>query len=46
MSRRGNIPAVAGIEVRAAVPADLPQIAAVALATGPRAFVVGARRLP
>jgi GNAT superfamily N-acetyltransferase len=30
----GNIRAVAGIEVRAAVPADLPQIAAVALATG------------
>jgi GNAT superfamily N-acetyltransferase len=30
----GNLAAVAGIEVRAAVAADLPQIAAVALATG------------
>jgi GNAT superfamily N-acetyltransferase len=34
MSRAGNVRAVAGIEVRAAVVADLPQIAAVALATG------------
>lgn len=34
MSRGGNVRAVAGIEVRAAVVADLPQIAAVALATG------------
>jgi hypothetical protein len=34
MSSAGNVPAVAGIEVRAAVAADLPQIAAVALATG------------
>src|SRR5690349_9403165 len=34
MSGGGNVPAVAGIEVRAAVAADLPQIAAVALATG------------
>ena len=30
----GNLSAVAGIEVRGAVPDDLPQIAAVALATG------------
>jgi DNA-binding transcriptional ArsR family regulator len=34
MSGGGNVPAVAGIEVRAAVTADLPQIAAVALAGG------------
>jgi hypothetical protein len=34
MSPGGNVRAVAGIEVRAAVVADLPQIAAVALATG------------
>jgi GNAT superfamily N-acetyltransferase len=34
MSRGGNVRAVAGIEVRAAVIADRPQIAAVALATG------------
>jgi hypothetical protein len=34
MSGGGNVRAVAGIEVRAAVPADLPQIAAVARATG------------
>jgi len=33
-SAAGNIPAVTRIEVRDAVPADLPQIAAVALATG------------
>jgi len=34
MSGGGNVPAVAEIEVRAAVAADLPQIAAVALAAG------------
>src|SRR5690242_6651484 len=34
MSGGGNVPAVARIEVRAAVTADLPQIAAVALAAG------------
>src|SRR5215472_725483 len=32
--RAGNNPLVAEIEVRAAVPADLPQVASVALATG------------
>lgn len=32
--RNGKVPAVSGIEVRGAVAADLPQIAAVALATG------------
>jgi GNAT superfamily N-acetyltransferase len=34
MSRAGTVPAVAEIEVRAAVAADLPRIAAVALVTG------------